>query len=190
MPARLSMDPCRGDGRGFRLMALAALLALAACSPAAPPVATAPAEGGWHEFQGTWTASGNRDVIRFGAHRQASVATFSGTLLLSGASRPGAGFRAEAVVLNDSVTGLVGRSLMTDERGDQVFSELRGEGTATGNRITGNIVGGTGRFEGATGNFEFSWRFVLEAEDGTVQGQSVGFRGRIRLGAAAAGARP
>ena len=55
------------------------------------------------------------------------------------------------------------------------------------------IIGGTGRYAGATGDFAFSWRFVLEAEDGTVQGQSLGFKGRIRVGpqaAAGAGARP
>lgn len=190
MPVRLSLDPCRGAGPGFRLMALAALLALAACSPAAPPAATASAEGDWREFHGTWTAAGSRDVIRLGPDRQASVASLSGTLLLAGPSRPGVGFRAEAVVLNDSTTGMVGRSVWTDERGEQVFSELHGEGTATGNRITGSIVGGTGRYAGATGTYEFSWRFVLETEDGTVHGQSVGLKGRVRAGAATAAARP
>ena len=65
-------------------------------------------------------------------------------------------------------------------------SELRGEGTATGNKIAGTFVGGTGRYAGAEGTYEFSWQFVLEAEDGTVQGQSVGLRGRVRTGASAA----
>ena len=174
-------------GRGGRWFTLSALLALSACSPAPPPAASAPAQGEWREFEGTWTAAGSRHVIRLGADRQASVASLSGTLLLSGASRPGVGFRAEAVVLNDSATGMVGRSVWTDERGEQVISELRGEGTATGNRITGNIVGGTGRYAGATGTYEFSWRFVLETEDGTTQGQSVGLKGRVRAGAAPAG---
>jgi hypothetical protein len=114
---------------------------------------------------------------------------------LAGPSRPGVGFRAEAIVLNDSATGMVGRSVWTDERGDQVFSELRGEGTATGNHIVGTFVGGTGRYLGATGSYEFSWRFVLEAEDGTVQGQSSGLKGRVRVGStvaapAAGGSRP
>jgi hypothetical protein len=90
------------------------------------------------------------------------------------------GFRAEAVVLNDSATGMVGRSVWTDERGDQIYSELRGEGTATGNRIVGTFLGGTGRYAGATGSYEFSWKFVLESEDGVVQGQSVGLKGRVR----------
>jgi len=173
------------------LRAVAAVLAIAAagCSPA-PQTAGAPAVGTeWRDFEGTWTAAGSRQSIALGADRKASVSTLRGSLLLSGASRPAVGFRAEAVVLNDSATGMVGRAVWTDERGDQAWSELRGEGTATGNRIVGTFVAGTGRYAGVTGNYEFSWRFVLETEDGTVQGQSVGLKGRVR-GGSAEGVRP
>jgi len=117
-----------------------------------------------------------------GGARQASIASFNGTLMLTGPARPGLGVRAEAIVLSDSATGMVGRATWTDERGDQAFSELRGDGTASGNRIVGSFVGGTGRYAGATGTYEFAWRFLLEAEDGNVQGQSVGLKGRVRLG--------
>jgi hypothetical protein len=180
---------------GLRAIALAGLLALAACGPAAPPSETARDGGGWREFQGTWTAAGSRHAISLGGERRASVADLTGSLLLAGPARPATGFRAEAVVLNDSASGMVGRAVWTDERGDQVYSELRGEGTATGNRITGTFVGGTGRYAGAEGTYEFSWRFVLETEDGTVQGQSVGLKGRVRAGSsqaasAAGGPRP
>lgn len=179
----------------LRTVMLGGLLTLlAACGPTSPPVETPPA-GGWHEFQGTWTAAGIRHIVRLGSDRQASVANLNGSLLLAGPSRPGVGFRAEAIVLNDSATGMVGRSVWTDERGDQVFSELRGEGTSTGNRIVGTFIGGTGRYAGASGTYEFSWRFVLETEDGVVQGQSVGLKGRVRaevptIKTSAAGSRP
>jgi hypothetical protein len=164
----------------------AVLLALlGACSPETPSADGVPAGSGWSEFQGTWTAAGSRHVIRLGGDRQASVSNLSGSVMLTGPSRPGVGFRAEAVVLNDSATGMVGRSVWTDERGDQVYSELKGEGTATGNRIAGTILGGTGRYAGASGSFEFSWRFVLESEDGVVQGQSIGLKGRVRIEAPA-----
>jgi hypothetical protein len=103
--------------------------------------------------------------------------------MLSGPSRPAVGFQAEAIVLNDSATGMVGRAVWTDERGDQVFSELRSETAATGNRLFGTFLGGSGRYAGAAGSYEFSWRFLLEAEDGTVQGQSMGLTGRIRAAA-------
>jgi hypothetical protein len=137
----------------------------------------------WREFQGTWTAVGQRQVIPLGGNRRASIADFNGSLTLSGPSRPAVGFHAEAIVLNDSATGMVGRAVWTDEGGDQVFSELRGETAATGNRLFGTFLGGSGRYAGAAGSYEFSWRFLLEAEDGTVQGQSMGLTGRIRAAA-------
>jgi hypothetical protein len=163
-----------------RCYALAGLLALAACGPAPPPE-TPPAGSEWNEFHGTWTATGSRQTIRLGGDRRASIVNLDGSLLLAGPSRPGLGFRAETLVFNDSATGMVGRSVWTDEHGDQVYSEVRGEGTATSNRIVGTFLGGTGRYAGATGTYEFSWRFVLETEDGTVQGQSIGLKGRVRI---------
>lgn len=166
----------------MRIVVVAALLAVAACGPSNTPTDAQPFAAEWREFHGTWTATGSRHAIRLGEDRRASIADFNGTLLLAGASRPDLGFRAEAIVLNDSATGMAGRAVWTDERGDQVYSELRGDGNATGSRIFGTFLGGTGRYAGATGTYEFSWRFVLEAEDGTVQGQSVGLKGRVRVG--------
>jgi len=104
------------------------------------------------------------------------------------------GFRAEAIVMNDSATGLMGRAVWTDDRGDQIYSELKGEGSSTGNKLSGAFIGGTGRYTGATGSYEFKWRFVVETEGGTVQGQSEGLTGRIHVGPASAsgngGSRP
>lgn len=134
----------------------------------------------WHEFQGTWTATGTRNVMHLLDDRRAGIADFDGSLVLEGASRPAVGFRVDAITFNDSTTGMVGRAVWTDEHGDQAFSALRGEGTANDNKIVGTFIGGTGRYAGATGTYEFSWRFVMEGEDGTVQGQSIGLHGRVR----------
>jgi hypothetical protein len=102
--------------------------------------------------------------------------------VLSGPSRPAVGFRAEAIVLNDTLTGLVGRAVWTDERGDQIFSELWGETTGTASRLFGTFLGGSGRYAGATGSYEFSWRYLIEGEDGEVEGQCMGLKGRVRPG--------
>lgn len=101
--------------------------------------------------------------------------------MLSGPARPAIGFRAQALVLSDSATGLVGRAVWTDEHGDQAFSELGGERAAAANRIVGTFVGGTGRYAGVSGGYEFSWRFLLEDENGAVQGQSIGLKGEATL---------
>ena len=168
-------------------VACVAALTATACRPAPPEPPVPVASSEWREFTGTWTAAGTRQVIALGTDRKASVATFRGSVVLSGATRPNAGYRAEAVVLNDSATGMTGRAVWTDERGDQAWSELRGEGSATGTRIVGTFIAGSGRYAGISGGYEFSWRFVLESEDGVVQGQSEGLKGRVRIGPAAGG---
>src|SRR3954468_22033633 len=110
-----------------------------------PPAAS----GEWRDFEGSWNAAGTRRSIPLGADRKGSIIDLPGSMLLAGAGRPGFGFQAEVIALVDSETGLVGRSVWTDERGDQVFSELKGEGTADKNRMTGTFLGGTGRYAGA-----------------------------------------
>ena len=165
----------------FLTIALAGLLAMTACNRSRQTSESLSTDSEWHEFQGTWIAEGSRNDIPLGDGRRSSIAKLEGSLLLGGPSRPAVGFRADALVLNDSATGMVGRAVWTDERGDQAYSELKGEGTNTGNRIVGTFLGGTGRYRGATGTYEFSWRFVLESEDGTVQGQSEGLKGRVRF---------
>ena len=161
---------------------LLVVLMVAGVGGASPAQAdSAPKDSEWHEFSGTWTAVGSRKIIGLGGDRRASVADYSGSLMLYGTSRPALGFRAEAVVLTDSATGLMGRAVWTDDTDNHVYSELRDETTPAGNRIVGTFVGGSGRYKGATGTYEFSWRFLLEAEDGTVQGQSMGLSGKVRF---------
>ena len=154
---------------------------LAAAVLATMPLARA--EDGWRDFQGSWSASGSVQTIYLGDKRSASIADLSGSLLLAGPSRPGVGFRGEAVAFSDSETGMVGRAVWTDENGDQVFSEIRGGGPTKGSKVEGTFIGGTGRYAGATGTYEFTWKYVIAAEDGTIQGQAVGLKGRVRADA-------
>ena len=68
-----------------------------------------------------------------------------------------------------------------------MYSELRGEGTAAKNQIAATILSGTGRYAGVTGSYAFSWQWVMEGEDGAVQGRAVDLHGRVQLGPAAGG---
>jgi hypothetical protein len=87
--------------------------------------------------------------------------------------------RARALTFSDSRTGSLGRFVWTDERGDQVFGELAVGAVATGRHVEGAITGGTGRYAGLSGKLEFEWQYVLETEDGLVQGRAVGLKGRV-----------
>ena len=161
------------------LPVLVMAFAVAACGPAAQPTRPVVPAGESLEFDGSWNAVGNRHTISLGGDRAGSIINLKGTLLLAGPDRPGVGFHSEIIGLVDTVTGLEGRSVWTDEHGDRVFSVLRGEGTAEKNRVTGTILSGTGRYEGVTGTYEFSWQRVLEADDGSVQGRAVDMKGRV-----------
>lgn len=162
---------------------VAALLLGLGCHRSPEPNPPSSASNDWLTFQGTWIASGNRQTIRLGGDRRASIAQLSGSLVFSGTSRPARGFLADALVLNDTETGTIGRVVWTDDHGDQIYSELKGDGTATGRKISGTFLGGTGRYTGAIGDYEFTWRFVMDTDDGRVQGQSEELTGRIKAGA-------
>jgi hypothetical protein len=165
----------------MRLIAVVALALITACSHATTPASEA-APGEWRAFKGNWIATGRRNTVPLGADRRASIAELEGTMLLSGDNRPARGFRGEAIVFNDTGTGAEGRAVWTYSDGSQIFSELRGAGVAGGKKIEGTFIGGTGRFTGATGSFTFTWQFVMDTEDGGIQGQTSDLSGRIRMG--------
>jgi hypothetical protein len=160
-------------------------------APAQTISSAAPAAGEWHEFQGTWTTSGTRRALNLGPDQRAAIFELTGSLLLSGAQRPAVGFQSRAIGFSDTRTGMQGRCVWTDERGDAIFSELKGEFIGTGNRITGTFLGGTGRWTGITGEYTFQWQYVVDAaaadaDDGAVSGRVVDLKGRARLTPASA----
>jgi hypothetical protein len=99
----------------------------------------------------------------------------------SGLSR---GFRSEAIGFDDGAAIRLGRSVWTDERGDRIFSELRGEPLEKGRRWIGTITGGSGRYAHVSGEYELTWQYVIRTEDGAFQGRAADLTGRFRLGSA------
>ena len=166
---------------GRQWLALAALLIMAGCDQSSGPAIQASAAGEWLAFEGTWTATGTRRTLHLGPDHRAAIFELTGSMLLTGAQRPGVGFRAQAIGFSDNRVGMEGRSVWTDEHGEMVYSELKGEWVGSGNQITGTFVGGTGRYAGVTGEYTFQWQYVLDAEDGAVSGRVVNLKGRARL---------
>jgi hypothetical protein len=165
---------------------LAPLLLAAACSQPTVPAQKTTSQSEWRTFEGTWSASGTRQTLNLEANHHASIFDLMGSLLLVGDQGLGVGFQAQAIGFTDSLAGMQGRCVWTDERGDKVYSELKGEFVATGNRIVGTFLGGTGRYAGVTGEYSFQWQFVVESEDGSVSGRAVDLKGRARLSSATA----
>lgn len=168
----------------FAWLLLAGLLELSCSGPPASPPRAAPA-GEWREFEGNLSATGSRRTLTLEPGHQASIFNLSGSLLLTGERGLGVGFRAEIIGLADSQTGGVGRAVWTDERGDQVFSDVRGSALATGALVTATFTGGTGRYAGVTGEYELRWRWVVQTEDGVIGGRTESLKGRAKLVTAA-----
>jgi hypothetical protein len=165
-------------------MVLAALLLTVACGPSGGPASPIPPDSEWHLFEGTWTAAGTRRTLRLGPDHRAAIFELTGSMLLTGTQRPALGFRAQAIGFSDSRAGMQGRCVWTDERGDMVYSELKGEAVGSGNHIAGKFIGGTGRYASVSGDYNFQWQYVIDTEDGAVSGRVVDLKGRARFGQA------
>ncbi len=171
------------SGRTGLALAVLALLVAPACGERAKAPQTAPPPGEWRTFEGTGTAVGHSQSLQLGPDRRVAIFNLTGSTLIVGERRLGEGFRSEAIGFADNTKGGVAWSVWTDSRGDQVFGELRGGPIATGRRFSGTILGGTGRYAGINGDYEFEWQFVVGEADGTIQGRMTGLKGRFRLGA-------
>ena len=164
------------------LLALLMPALLAGPAPAEPASGQAPPA---MKFQGNWSATGTRQSLTMGPGRTAAILHLSGSLVLDlheGLSR---GFRCETISFFDGRERALGESVWTDERGDQVFSDFEAKSVSAGAHVTGTITGGTGRYAGLTGRYEFVWQYVLESPEGQVQGRAVGLKGEVRRGASA-----
>jgi hypothetical protein len=163
---------------------LAAALLIAAALAAQAPVPAPQAAGGdgSRSFEGTLSATGQRQSIPTESGRRAVTLQLSGPVAITAGEGLRRAFRSEVVGFEDGAGLTVLRGVWTDDHGDRIFSALRGETVASGRHIAATITGGTGRYAGITGEYSFEWRYVVEAEAGNISGRAIGLRGRYRLG--------
>jgi hypothetical protein len=158
-----------------RVLPALALLALAANVVGQ----TTPPPGEWRAFEGSWSATGTRQTLPTEGDGAAAVVEVSGAVVLTSGEGLSRGFLGQAIFFFDGKDLGVGRCVWTDERGDRIFSSLQGEVVETGRRIVGTITNGTGRYAGFAGEYSFIWQVVVQTEDGVIQGQTVGLKGRV-----------
>ena len=95
-------------GHCRRGLALVTVLLAGACGQPPTPAAAPATAGEIRNFTGTWSFTGNRQLMPLAAGDQAAIFSVSGSLLLAGRERPTLGFRAEIIGFSDSQTGMVG----------------------------------------------------------------------------------
>jgi len=166
-----------------RLAALAvgAVLAASACLAVVRAQTQPAAEAPWRMFAGNWVVTGQLQTLPTESDTPAATLQASGAVVLTLGEGLGRGFRGEVIGFTDGQTPSVGRFSWTDERGDRVFGRLEGD-MRTGGRFAGTITGGTGRYAGITGQYTFTWQYVVRAEEGVFEGRTVRLEGRFRKG--------
>jgi opacity protein-like surface antigen len=163
------------------LVAAALLVAAAIAAQAPAPAQQAPAAGVWRSFEGTLSASGQRQTLPTESGRPAVTVQLSGPVAITAGEGLSRAFRSEVIGFDDGAGLTVLCGVWTDDRGDRIFTRLKGETVASGRRIAAAITGGTGRYAGITGEYSFEWQYVVEAEAGTISGRAIGLRGRYRI---------
>ena len=157
-----------------------AVMTAAVPAPQAPPAAAQAAAGEWRTFEGSLSATGQRQSIPTESGHPAVTVQLSGPVSIAVGDGLSRGFRAEVVGFDDGAGLTVLRGVWTDDRGDRIFTRLESGFVATGRRVHGVITGGTGRYAGISGDYSFEWQYVVEAEAGTISGRGTGLRGRFR----------
>ena len=140
----------------------------------------APPDEGWQSFTGTFTVTGRRDTVPLEDGGVASTMRLTGSLAITAGTGLRRGFRVEAIGFDDGHGGGVGRAVWTDDQGDRIYSRIAGAHSEAGRRSSATITGGTGRYAGVTGEYTFTWQYVLPAEQDSVQARSVSLSGRYR----------
>ncbi len=75
-----------------------------------------------------------------------------------------------------------GNCVYTDADGDKLFDQWRDRGAAgVGAKDSGGLVGGTGKYAGVQGAYEYERIGVRPVADGTFQGCTVSFTGNWKL---------
>ena len=154
-------------------------LAFAGVMPAGQAQGPPPADL-WRTFEGTWSAAGQRQTMPTEGAQPAAIVRLSGAVVLTAGTGLSRGFRGEMIGFDDGRSVSAGRSVWTDERGDRIFIELKGEPHQSGRRIVGTLMGGTGRYAGITGDVAFTWQYLASGDGTEVQGRAVGLKGRFR----------
>jgi hypothetical protein len=148
---------------------------------------SAPADGEWVSFAGSWSAFGRRESLDVGARQPAVVVTVSGALVISRGAELLRGFRGQAIGFDDGQGTSVGRCTWTDDNGDRIYSRIEGESVQSGKKFVGTITGGTGRYAGLEGEYSFTWQYVVSGREGdgsmAFDGRTMGLSGRVRRAA-------
>lgn len=133
-------------------------------------------------FEGTLTASGNRQALDFIEGRPVFTFRLEGHVNLKNAVGETGDFWAKWAGLWDAKTGGTARCVWDDMQGQKIYVVLTGTQLKEGATLTGEFVGGTGDFKGIQGNLIFTWTSAsFNTGEKVITGYSKDLKGTYRI---------
>jgi hypothetical protein len=130
-------------------------------------------------FAAIWSASGQRQTLATENGQAATTVQLSGAVTVTTSAGLSRGFRGEVIGFDDGAGLIQGRVVWTDDKSDHIFSVLTGGALAeSGRQIHGRITGGTGRYEGITGEYDFHWQYLVTQDGSLISGRAADLRGQ------------
>lgn len=108
-------------------------------------------------FDGTWVASGSKEVLSMGEKRQVALFRLAGHVNLKNEVGKVSDYWSECIGLADSETGSNVRCVWHGPNDQEIYLTLQGDKLSEGSSVTGKIIGGTGSTAGITGSIQFKW---------------------------------
>ncbi len=110
---------------------------------------------------GTWVANGRATNMVLGEERTASLVQLAGHVNLKEPVIGSTDFWGKCIGLADSETGGDVRCVWRSLDGFEIYLLLDTEPLEEGNRVTGEIIGGSEKAKGITGTIEFVWSSLI-----------------------------
>ncbi|MBP1805315.1 hypothetical protein [Rubellimicrobium aerolatum] len=131
----------------------------------------------------TWSTVDAAPTLPMGDGQEAYMADIY--VVLSAAEGPLAGLAGRCMVIGVAVLATSaernsGTCVYVDAKGDQLWKRIEGEGNGAPFRGHGTFIGGTGRFEGASGEVDYDTSFSGSLRTGVYQGMGIN-RGTLTL---------
>ena len=141
-------------------------------------------QASWTEPQGTfeayWSVSGTIHILELQDGELGAAGGHTGTIVVQTNQGTVPSFETDCIAFADP-EGSVGRCVWTSTFGDLIYVNLKGSGTAGFGATRGTFVGGTGKFQGIQGGFQFEWNYnVSSGKDATLDGYTMRMTGRYR----------
>lgn len=135
-------------------------------------------------FDAQWSVEGSQSKLDFAGVNSFAIFQHTGTVTVQRDSGFVANAMTKCIGLRDAREGSVSRCVWITASGDQIFSELTNEiegAQARSGPGQGQIVGGTGRYQGISGTYKLRWVNKLELNQRTIEGKTLSMQGEWKL---------